>query len=65
MQFLMTTHSSVGLLTHIRIWHDNKGKGDMASWYLSKIVITDLQSKYTYVIYFQYVRLNTMQLKLQ
>ena len=50
MQFLMTTHNSVGLLTHLRIWHDNSGKRDMASWYLSKIIITDLQSKYRYVV---------------
>ena len=49
MQFLMSTHLSLGLLTHLRIWHDNKGKGEMASWYLSKIVITDLQDNYRYL----------------
>ena len=49
MQFLMSSHVSLGLLTHLRIWHDNKGQGEMASWYLSKIVVTDLQDNYRLV----------------
>ena len=48
MQFIMSTESSLGLLTHIRIWHDNRGRGEKASWYLSKIVVTDLHEQYRY-----------------
>ena len=48
MQFMMSSDVSLGVLTHLRIWHDNQGKGEMASWYLSKIVVTDLQDSFSY-----------------
>ncbi|XP_070577646.1 polycystin-1-like protein 2 [Ptychodera flava] len=43
--FLMAVPSSLGDLTAVRIWHDNSGKGDNGSWYLSKVVVQDLQTK--------------------
>ncbi|XP_047140242.1 polycystin-1-like protein 2 isoform X4 [Hydra vulgaris] len=39
--FIMTTQSSLGDLSYIRLWHDNSGGG----WYLNTIVITDLQTE--------------------
>lgn len=29
----------------MRIWHDNSGKGKMASWFLKHIIIHDLQTR--------------------
>ncbi len=29
----------------MKIWHDNTGKGDMASWFLKFIIVHDLQTK--------------------
>ena len=29
----------------MKIWHDNSGKGDKASWFLKYIIVQDLQSK--------------------
>jgi polycystin 1L2 len=34
----------LGSLNYIRIWHDNSGKGDNASWYLKHIIVNDLQT---------------------
>lgn len=28
----------------IKIWHDNSGEGNSASWYLDKIVLEDVQT---------------------
>jgi polycystin 1L2 len=28
----------------MKIWHDNSGKGDNASWYLKHIIVNDLQT---------------------
>ena len=33
----------------MRIWHDNSGAGQYASWYLRHIVIQDLQTKEKFV----------------
>ena len=35
----------MGDLTYIKIWHDNSGKGDDASWFLKFIIIHDLQTR--------------------
>ena len=35
----------LGNLTYLRIWHDNSGKGGMASWFLKWIVVHDLQTR--------------------
>ena len=32
----------------MRIWHDNSGKGDHASWFLKYIIIHDLQTRNKY-----------------
>ena len=29
----------------MKIWHDNSGKGEMASWFLKYIILHDLQTK--------------------
>lgn len=28
----------------LRIWHDNSGQGNAASWYLNKIILDDIQT---------------------
>ena len=33
----------------MRIWHDNSGAGQYASWYLRHIVVQDLQTKEKFV----------------
>ncbi|XP_065681247.1 uncharacterized protein LOC101237406 [Hydra vulgaris] len=43
--FIMTTHSSLGELDFIRLWHDNSGGG----WYVKNIIINDLQTKKQFV----------------
>ena len=35
----------MGALNYIRIWHDNTGKGDKASWYLKHVIVHDLQTR--------------------
>lgn len=35
----------LGPLNYLRIWHDNSGKGDYASWYLKFVILIDLQTK--------------------
>jgi len=42
--FLMGVEEPLGPLTHIRIWHDNSGKGSNKSWFLNVVGVTDLQS---------------------
>lgn len=34
----------LGALNYLHIWHDNSGKGTMASWYLRSVVIRDVQT---------------------
>ena len=29
----------------MKIWHDNSGEGDMASWYLKHVIVHDLQTR--------------------
>ena len=38
----------LGNLSHIKIWHDNTGIGNYASWYLSAIIVRDVQTEQTY-----------------
>ncbi len=35
----------MGYLNSLRIWHDNSGEGDYASWYLKFIIVQDLQTR--------------------
>jgi hypothetical protein len=32
----------------LKIWHDNSGKGNKASWYLKYAIVTDIQTKKKY-----------------
>ncbi len=34
----------MGSLNYVKIWHDNSGQGDNASWYLKHIIVNDLQT---------------------
>ncbi|XP_066291033.1 polycystin-1-like protein 2 [Branchiostoma lanceolatum] len=43
--FLLSLPRCLGNLQYLRIWHDNSGKGRNASWFLDKIIITDLQTE--------------------
>lgn len=43
--FLMTVNRPLGSLNYLRIWHDNSGKGNMASWYLKLVIVHDLQTR--------------------
>jgi hypothetical protein len=43
--FVISTIKPLGELNFIKIWHDNSGKKDMASWYLKHVVVHDLQTR--------------------
>ncbi|CAF3860190.1 unnamed protein product, partial [Adineta steineri] len=42
--FIMAVPKSLGLLNYMRIWHDNGGLHDKASWFLKYIIVRDLQT---------------------
>ncbi|KAK3091662.1 hypothetical protein FSP39_021645 [Pinctada imbricata] len=42
--FVMGTRECIGPLSYMRVWHDNSGKGKLQGWYLSKVIITDIQT---------------------
>ncbi|CAF1336506.1 unnamed protein product [Adineta steineri] len=42
--FIMAVPKSLGLLNYMRIWHDNSGLHDKASWFLKYIIVRDLQT---------------------
>ncbi|RWS14806.1 polycystic kidney disease protein 1-like protein 2-like protein [Dinothrombium tinctorium] len=42
--FVMAVPRRLGRLNYCRIWHDNSGKGKFRSWYLSFIVVRDVQT---------------------
>ena len=35
---------SLGRLNYMRVWHDNSGVGNRASWFLKYILVRDLQT---------------------
>jgi PLAT/LH2 domain len=35
---------SLGLLNYFRLWHDNTGQGNSASWFVKYIIVRDLQT---------------------
>lgn len=35
----------LGPLIYIRLWHDNSGVGDKASWYCNYVGVVDLQTR--------------------
>ena len=43
--FVLGVTKPLGSLNYVRIWHDNTGKRDMASWYLKYIIVHDLQTR--------------------
>ncbi|XP_068216780.1 polycystin-1-like protein 2 [Palaemon carinicauda] len=49
--FVMAVPGALGSLQYLRVWHDNSGKGKMASWYLRYIIIRDVQTgqKYEFI----------------
>lgn len=46
--FLYKTKKPLGDLDCIRIWHDNTGPGNSASWFLDRVIIQDLQTNKKY-----------------
>mgnify|MGYP002787401723 CR=1 FL=1 len=48
----------LGDLTYLRIWHDNSGLGDYASWYLKFVIIQDLQTKQKYYFFLIWFKKN-------
>ena len=48
----MGVEEPLGPLTHLRIWHDNSGKGSSKSWYLNVVGVHDLQSNEKYSFFF-------------
>lgn len=42
------SYSPLGPLTYLRIWHDNSGKGALASWYLNHVLVRDVQTDKKY-----------------
>ena len=44
--FQIATNESLGEITRIKVWHDNTGLDP--AWFLSRIIIKDLQSKKRY-----------------
>ena len=43
--FIMSVKNPLGSLNYMKIWHDNSGKGDYASWFLKYIIVHDLQTR--------------------
>jgi hypothetical protein len=42
-KFILSVDEPLGPLSYIRIWHDNEGVGKLQGWYLSKVVVRELQ----------------------
>mgnify|MGYP002387825443 CR=1 FL=1 len=42
--FQMSVESPLGPLLYLRVWHDNSGVKEKASWYLNMINVMDLQT---------------------
>ncbi|WAQ96750.1 PK1L2-like protein [Mya arenaria] len=49
LNFLMSTTVYLGDLEYIRLWHDNSGGSNYASWYLSRVEIQDVQRDETFI----------------
>lgn len=49
--FVMAVNKRLGRLNYVRIWHDNSGEGKFRSWFLSFIVVKDIQTgeKYEFI----------------
>ena len=40
----MSVEDKLGPLSYLRIWHDNSGKGNSASWFLNMVNVMDIQT---------------------
>lgn len=47
-RYVATSENILGRLQTLRLWHDNSGKGDDASWFLDRITVSDLQTGRTF-----------------
>jgi polycystin 1L2 len=43
--FVMAVNRPLGNLNFLRVWHDNSGKSEMASWFLKYIIVHDVQTR--------------------
>jgi len=43
--FIMSNEKPLNNLSYLRIWHDNSGKFNNASWFLRYVIVIDLQTK--------------------
>jgi hypothetical protein len=43
--FIMAVNRPLGNLNFIKIWHDNSGQSDLASWFLKYVIVHDLQTR--------------------
>lgn len=43
--FLMSVRTPLGNLNFLKVWHDNSGKHEKASWFLKFIIVHDLQTR--------------------
>ncbi|XP_052068761.1 uncharacterized protein LOC127708011 isoform X2 [Mytilus californianus] len=43
-KFVMSVPKPINDPTVLKIWHDNSGQGNTASWYLNKIILEDVQT---------------------
>jgi hypothetical protein len=46
----MRCQDDLGVPVTLKIWHDNKGQEKKAGWYLSKVIVVDLQ-KLKWLVY--------------
>ncbi|GAA51570.1 polycystic kidney disease protein 1-like 2 [Clonorchis sinensis] len=44
-RFLLACPRPLGSMIYCRLWHDNSGKGDRASWYCNYVGVVDLQTR--------------------
>ena len=42
--YVMKTPRPLGNMNYLRIWHDNSGRYNYASWYLSAMIVRDIQT---------------------
>lgn len=42
--YVMKTPRPLGNMSFMRIWHDNSGRGNYASWYLNALLVRDMQT---------------------
>ena len=44
LSYIVSTRHDLGRVIFLRVWHDDSGPGQHASWYLSRVVLEDLHS---------------------